>query len=110
MTIRKLGKGEYAGYSLKDGILSVGGEEINLAEKQEDSQVILDIRKDDVFVATVEIPPRRYRQVETVAEDIGEHGLERMIMQEAEELDEEAVTLILWPIAKEELKTNMEEA
>lgn len=94
MTIRKLGKGEYAGYSLKDGILSVGGEEINLAEKQEDSQVILDIRKDDAFVATVEIPPRRYRQVETVAE----------------ELDEEAVTLILWPIAKEELKTNMEEA
>ena len=109
MTIRKLGKGEYAGYSLKDGILSVGGEEINLAEKQEDSQVILDIRKDDAFVATVEIPPKRYRQVEAVSEGNGENSLDRTIIHEAEELDEEAVTLILWPIVKDEMKTIMEE-
>lgn len=105
MTTKRLGQGDYAEYRLEDGVLYISGEEINLSKNQEDSQVILDIKSDGAFVASIEIPPKKYFEAGT---KLSENGTEEIIW-EAVELDIEAVTLHLWPIVKKE-KEHLKEA
>lgn len=102
MTIRKLGTGAYVDYSLAGTVLTIDGEAYDLAALQQDSQVIKDVRRGVAFAASIEIPPKKYKQVDTVGD-----GAEHEVLLEAEALDVEAVTLNLWPLPVEE--KNMEE-
>lgn len=100
MTEKRLGSGDYVDYEVSGTVLTVLGEEYDLAALQQDSQVIKDIRIGDAFAATIEIPPKKYKQIETpiTLSDSGEHE----VMLEAEDLDMEAVVITLWPVIKKE--------
>lgn len=97
MTEKRLGSGDYAAYEVDGTVLTIDGEAYDLADLQQDSQVIKDIRRGEAFAATIEIPPKKYKQVEGLAE-----SGETEILLEAEPLDMEAVVITLWPIVKEE--------
>lgn len=103
MTIRKMGTGGYADYQLADGVLTIADKSIDLRQEQQDSQVIIDIKDGEAFVANIEIPPKKYREVEIKGRGISEEGMSTEYV--AEELDIEAVTLILWPVVDEENNT-----
>lgn len=107
MTERKLGSGDYVEYEVDGTVLKVLGEEHDIAALQRDSQVIKDIRIGDAFAATIEIPPKKYKQVEG-AMPLAESG-ENEILLEAEPLDMEAVVITLWPVVKNEEKSNEED-
>ena len=107
MTERKLGSGDYVEYEVDGTVLKVLGEEHDIAALQRDSQVIKDIRIGDAFAATIEIPPKKYKQVEG-AMHLAESG-ENEILLEAEPLDMEAVVITLWPVVKNEEKSNEED-
>ena len=100
MIEKKLGSGDYVDYEVSGTVLTVLGEEYDLAALQQDSQVIKDIRIGDAFAATIEIPPKKYKQVEGVM-PLAESG-ENEILLEAEPLDMEAVVITLWPVVKSE--------
>ena len=98
MTEKRLGGGDYAPYEVEGTVLTIEGEAYDLADMQQDSQVIKDIRRGEAFAATIEIPPKKYKQVEGALAESGETE----ILLEAEQLDMEAVVITLWPIVKEE--------
>ena len=107
MTEKRLGSGDYVGYEVSGTVLTVLGEEYDLAALQQDSQVIKDIRIGDAFAATIEIPPKKYKQVEGVM-PLAESG-ENEILLEAEPLDMEAVVISLWPVVMNVENSNEED-
>lgn len=107
MTEKRLGSGDYVGYEVSGIVLTVLGEEYDLAALQQDSQVIKDIRIGDAFAATIEIPPKKYKQVEGVM-PLAESG-ENEILLEAEPLDMEAVVITLWPVVVNVENSNEED-
>ncbi len=104
MRVKKIGQGgEYTDFSLQDGVVTVGTIDVDLADRQSDSQQIITITRtgDEFFLekggrdyaAVIEIPPKKYIE-EIVSED------ETLITPI--ELDIHAVVITLWPVRSSE--------
>jgi hypothetical protein len=111
MIIKEIQPGPFIDWSLDGTLLSVGDILIDLEEQQQDSQAIIDIcEKDgelviglgDAYVASVLIPPAKYKLTEAGVDENDNPVYE----SEKLPLDTEAVQLILWQYQKsdEEVK------
>lgn len=111
MIIELIEEGPYAEYSIDGTVLSIGDLEIDLNQRQEDSQVIIDITYDGenfveglskMYAINIMLPPREYEQIETNQTD--ENG-NPIIEARPLPLDMDKVVLKLWqfkPITKNE--------
>ncbi|HOP33217.1 MAG TPA: hypothetical protein PKU94_07575 [Candidatus Hydrothermia bacterium] len=105
MIVNEMNEGRKAEYSLDGYILTVDGESYDLAALQQDTEVILDVIKNNQYIANIIIPPRKYRYVERQETDISGEPITVQV-PEPEPLDINAVILNLWAIP--EVKTNTE--
>ncbi len=89
MIIEYLQAGPYVEHFLEGRVLQVGDISIDLAERQDDSQVVIDITRNgnglvegvsgkDGYVANILLPPREYEEIETDVLDMnGNNTIER---------------------------------
>lgn len=90
--------GEFPSFSLNGAILEINEQSYDLVSFQADEQNIIDVIKDDRFVANIIIPPAKYEEIESDEED--EEG-NKIVKRIKKPLDVESVTLNLWKIEKE---------
>jgi len=106
MIVREVNEGPKIDYALNGTVLTLGGGaiSIDLAERQADTETVIDIcRKDGQlvegpsrwYVATIIIPPRRYHLVD--AGQVDENGAP-VLAREALPLDIDSVVLNLWAV------------
>lgn len=107
MQVQQVAPGAVSDYALNGTVLSVAGVDIDLATRQADTTVTVDLSVDangvaaegltGGYVASVVIPPRRYQLV-----DSGELGMDDqpLLRREVVPLDSAVVTLFLWPVNK----------
>ena len=90
-----------ADFSVNGSFVTVAGVTIDCAARQLDSSVTVEIRSsasgiheagDGAYLAQIEIPARRYTEVEEIGEDE-----KPTILREAVALDPNAVSITLWP-------------
>jgi hypothetical protein len=90
-------------FSVTGSLVTVAGVAVDCAERQLDTSVSIEVRAnsngiqeggDGAYLAQIEIPARRYVEVETTDED----G-KPMILRDPVELDPNAVVITLWPTA-----------
>lgn len=93
--------GEFPSYSLNGAILEINEKNYDLVSLQADEQSIIDVIKDDRFVANIIIPPAKYEEIESDEED--EEG-NKIVKRIKKPLDVESVTLNLWKFEKEIIK------
>lgn len=76
MRIKQIQDGPHVPHSIKGSVLKIGKITIDLAKRQDNSQVIIDISRDgdtlvegvggkDGYVANIIIPPKEYEDVDT---------------------------------------------
>ncbi|WP_027717308.1 hypothetical protein [Desulfovirgula thermocuniculi] len=110
MIVREVNEGPKIDYALNGTVLSLGSGtiSIDLAARQQDTETVIDICRDDGhlvegmgrwYVATIIIPPRRYHLVDTGQVD--ENGAP-VLAREALPLDTGSVVLNLWALPKQE--------
>jgi hypothetical protein len=106
MIVREVNEGPKIDYALDGTVLTLGGGavSIDLAARQQDTETVIDICRDDGhlvegvgrwYVATIIIPPRRYHLVDTGQVD--ENGAP-VLAREALPLDTNSVVLNLWAV------------
>jgi len=110
MIVREINEGPKIDYALDRTVLGLGGGavSIDLAARQQDTETVIDICRDDGhlvegmgrwYVATIIIPPRRYHLVNTG--QIGDNGAP-VLAPEPLPLDLDAVVLNLWALPETE--------
>jgi len=100
-----------ADFAISGSVVTIGGYEIDCAERQQDVAVIIEIRRMDgivtegdqgAYLAQIQIPARRYSvsftEQEQNTEDSPDPGLQGATeIREAQPLDTNAVVITLWP-------------
>jgi hypothetical protein len=110
MIIEHLKDGPYVDAALNGSNLSIAGLLLDLSERQDDAQVIIDIVQENgnivegvgrsgVYVANILLPPKQYEVVET--DETGFDG-RKVIAHRALPLDIDRVVLKLWQMKAEE--------
>lgn len=101
MIVVEMNQGKKIEYTLDGTILRLGDIfEVDLAERQEDLEVKIDVTGDDGrYIANIIIPPRRYSMVERQEVINGETVTVQV--PEPEPLDLDTVTLQLWALPEE---------
>lgn len=103
MQVRTQGQGPHPDFSIAEGIVTVAGVVIDCAERQGDSQTVIDIRQHQGIaqeggsgyqLASIRIPPRRYVEVEGEPQE-GEEA--PSATREAQPLDPRQVEVTIWP-------------
>lgn len=103
MQVRTQGRGPHPDFSIAEGIVTVASVVIDCAERQGDSQTVIDIRQHQGIaqeggggyqLASIRIPPRRYQEVEGEPLE-GEE--EPSTLREAQPLDPRQVEVTIWP-------------
>lgn len=99
MIVEKINNGDYVDYLLIGSVLSIDGDDYDLEQLQEDDQKIIDIKKNDRFIANIIIPPAKYKEVDSGSVDENSEAIYENIKIP---LDTESVKLNLWSVIKEE--------
>jgi hypothetical protein len=109
MQIRTIGQGPHPDIAIAGSTVTVAGVEIDTAERQDESQQIIDIRLDGGIVseggsgyqlASIVIPPRRYEEIVSEAgegEESPESQEEAAESRIAVPLDPRHVAVTIWP-------------
>ena len=103
MQVRTMGQGPHPDFSIAAGIVTVAGVVIDCAERQADSQQVIDVRSHNgsaqeggngYQLASVRIPPRTYveHEAQETEGDETESG-----SREAQPLDPRQVEVTIWP-------------
>lgn len=102
MRVRTIGAGPHPDISKSGAVLEIGGVTIDCSDHQGDSAEIIDLRYQDGAVtvggdgrqvASVHIPPRQYREVDTGEVDEDDNPV---IEREAVPFDPNTVLVTLW--------------
>lgn len=113
MNIRRTQRGSCINYTMNGSVLAMGNLVIDLAERQGDAQVSMDITRDGNtlieglggrggYVACVVLPPKEYDTIETGEVDaMGNRITNRIALP----LDTEKVILSLWRYVPENVVT-----
>lgn len=103
MQVRTMGQGPHPDFSIAEGVVTVAGVVIDCAERQGDSQTVIDIRQHQgaaqeggsgYQLASLRIPPRQYLEVEG---EPAMEGEEPDTTREAQPLDPRQVEVTIWP-------------